>query len=84
MEGNSLLRISRSVKKIGLCCECQFPLTVGEDLVSRRGLVSKLIICCTNTACNNEVALSDPYSPEAKSLNARSVLAMREYWKRAF
>ena len=51
---------------------------VREDLVTRRGLVSKLRICCTNTACNKEGVISDPYASDTKSLNARSVLGMRK------
>ena len=52
-----------------------FPVSpIKEDLVSRRGLVSKLLICCSNTACNNETAVCDPYLPESKSSNARSIL----------
>ena len=41
-------------------------------------MVSKLTICCTNTACNAEAAVSDPYFPESTSLNTRSVLGMQE------
>ena len=67
-------RFSQAVNKIGVCCVCLFPLNAKEDLVSRRGLVSKLLICCSNTACNNEAAVCDPYLPESKSLNARSIL----------
>ena len=42
-----------------------------EDLVTRRGIVSKLVISCTNTACNKEAEISNPYSSDAKTLNAR-------------
>ena len=59
------------------CSVCLSPCTLEEDLATRRGLVSKLVIRCTNAACGKEVVLSDPYSQEAKSLNARSVLGMR-------
>ena len=47
----------------------------------RRGLVSKLTVCCTSTACTNNAAVSDPYVSDAKCLNARSVLGMREIGK---
>ena len=40
--------------------------------------MSKQRICCTNTACNKEGVISDPYASDTKSLNARSVLEMRE------
>ena len=70
-------RFYRAVSDIGLCSACQAPLTLRNDLNSRRGLVSDLRICCTNTECNNEVKVSDPNSPEAKALNLRSTLSMR-------
>ena len=54
---------------------------VRENLVTRRGLVSKLSICSNNTACNKEGVISDPYASDTKSLNARSVLGMREIGK---
>ena len=40
--------------------------------------MSTLKICCTNPECGKESKISDPYSSESKSLNARSDLAMRE------
>ena len=67
---------SRAVSNIGLCSVC-LALTLRHDLNSRRGLVSDLRICCTNTECNKEEKVSDPYSPEAKALNLRSALSMR-------
>ena len=70
--------LSQAVGKMGVCSECFSPLTVREDLSTRRGLVSKLAICCTNTECGREAKVSDPYSSETKSLNTRSILAMRE------
>lgn len=70
-------RLSEAVTEIGVCSGCGSPLTFREDLVSRRGLVSKLMICCTSSVCNREVKISDPYASNAKSLNARSVVAMR-------
>jgi len=68
---------SGAVSEIAVCSPCASPLTVRENLVVRRGLVSKLMIC-TNTAYKNEAVLSDPYASEAKSVNTRSVLGMRE------
>ena len=53
------------------------PLTIIHDLAGRRGLVSDLQVSCTNTVCSTEVKISDPRSPKAKALNARSVLGMR-------
>ena len=70
--------LSQAVSEIGVCSVCASLLTVKEDLVARRGLVSKLMICCANTACNKEAAVSDPYASDSKSLNTRSVLGMRE------
>ena len=64
------------MSNIGLSSAC-LALTLRHDLNSRRGLVSDLRICCTNTECNKEEKVSDPYSPEAKALNLRSALSMR-------
>ena len=61
-----------------MCSACSSPLTAREDLVTRRGLVSNLRICCTNTACNKEGVISDPYASDTKSLHARSILGMQE------
>ena len=54
-----------------MCSACGSPLTLGEDLVTRQGVVSKLVIGCTNTACNKEGEISNPYSSDAKTVNAR-------------
>ena len=40
--------------------------------------MTKLLICCSNTACNNEAAVCDPYLPESKSLNASSIFAAQQ------
>ena len=40
-------------------------------------MVSTVMICCTNTACNNDEAVSDPYAPDVKCLNARSVMGLQ-------
>ena len=61
-----------------MCNVCGFSLILREDLATKRGLVSKLVISCTNTACSNEAAFSDPYSAESKSLNVRLILAVQE------
>ena len=41
----------------------------------------RLLICCTNSVCNREAFVTDPYSKESKSLNTRSVLAMQTIGK---
>ena len=55
-----------AVGEIGVCSVCHSALTVKEDLVTRRGLVTKLTICCTNTACSREARLSDPYTLQSE------------------
>ena len=67
----------QSLSETGKCPTCRSPLTLREELATRRGLVSKLMTSCTNTACDYEIVMSDPRSEGAKSLNARSVLGMR-------
>ncbi len=66
------------VSEACVCSVCTSPLVVMEFLDQRKGLVSTMMICCSNIKCGKESKISDPYSPETKSLNARSVLAMRE------
>ena len=70
-------KLSQAVSEVGVCSVCGSPLMLGEDLVTRRGMVSKLVIGCTNSACNKEAEISNPYSSNAKTLNARSVMGMR-------
>ena len=67
--------LSQAVSEIGMCSVCKSSLTLRESLVSRRGIVSKLVICCT--VCDKKAVISDPYAPDAKQLNSRSVMAMR-------
>ena len=61
--------------EIGLSSVCKSSLALRESLVSRRRIVSKQVICCT--VCDKKAAISDPYAPDAKQLNGRSVMAMR-------
>ena len=65
MEGHRLVScedLSRAVSEIGKCSACRSTLTLREDLVRRRGLVIKLVICCTNSVCSKEAVVCDPYS----------------------
>ena len=58
------------------CSACKTQtLTVGESFAGRRGLVTDLFISCLN--CSRKYSLSSPYDSQAKTLNRRSVLAMR-------
>ena len=79
MKGYLLLAVkdSQAVSGMGVFCILISP-DIREDLVTRRGLVSKLRISCTNTARNKEGVISDPYASDTKSLDARSVLEMQE------
>ena len=71
-------RLSQAVSEIGVCSACSSPLTCkgGFGYYERIGIKAK--ICCTNTACNKEGVISDPYASDTKSLNARSVLGLQE------
>ena len=69
-------RLSGAVSEMGVFYILISP-DIREDLVTRRGLVSKLMICCTNTACNKKGVISDPYASDTKSLNARSALGSK-------
>ena len=80
MKGYRLIRceeLSQAVIEIGVCSACGSSLTFQEDMVTRRGIVSKMSICCTNSECSKTTMISNPYDSDAKHLNARSILAMR-------
>ena len=55
------------------------PLAVVEDRNQRRGLVSKLSICCS--VCGKSSAITDPYQKRDLETNTNSVLAMRAIGK---
>ena len=81
LKGNRIVdceNLEQAIGSIGLCNDCKSPLALSEDLATRRELVSKLAICCTNAECNKEALISDPYSKSSKSLNTISVFGMRE------
>ena len=54
---------------------CSVPLTVREDRSCRRGLVSKISICCT--VCGKKSSVTGPYHAEDVVVNSRAHLAMR-------
>ena len=70
LEGYRLIHCE-TLSRAGICTGCRAPLTLKDDMVTRRGLVSKLPISCTN--CDNEAMVCDPYISETKSLNTRSI-----------
>ena len=55
------------------------PLAVVEDRNQRRGLVSKLSICCS--VCGKSSAITDPYQKRDLETNTKSVLTMRAIGK---
>ena len=80
MKGYWLIRceeLSQAVIEIGVCSACGSSLTFQEDIVTIRGIVSKMSICSTNSECSKTTMISNPYDSDAKHLNARSILAMR-------
>ena len=68
--------LSIALSHLAKCCKCASSLELTEDLSCRRGLVSRLSIQCSNTACGAKAQVCDPYS-NAKHLNGRLVLGMR-------
>ena len=66
-----------NLDKDGQCPYCHAKLTLTEDFSCRRDLVSDLKVVCMNSECEYKIVLSNPYSSMAKSLNRRSILAMR-------
>ena len=64
-----------SVSRRASCNVCNSPLTVKEDLVSRRGICTKLSLSCTNLYCaGSDDAFCDP-SKHSKAYNTRFILA---------
>ena len=55
------------------------PLAVAEDRNQRRGLVSKLSICCS--VCGKSSAITDPYQKRDLETNTKSVLGIRAIGK---
>ena len=81
MIGKRLIDCQMMQSAIGdlLCPEkgCQSPVTVCENLALRKGLVTTIKLVCTREKCPYERCLSNPSSPLATTVNAKSVLAMR-------
>ena len=80
MSGYHLVRcqtLASAIREVGKCRTCESPLTVGEELGCRRGLVSRLSLQCSNPDCSVMAHLTDPYSDEVKALNCSSVVGMR-------
>ena len=50
-----------------------------EDRQCRRGLVSRVAICCM--VCGKQSFLTDPYPSEDQTVNTKSILAMRTIGK---
>ena len=61
-----------------LCPKCSCPVVFQETLGARKGLVSKLVISCTSSACQEKArVIQDPKSAEDAALNIRAILGMR-------
>ncbi len=70
-----LIRMSSLKTAVSVFSCCGSPLTVTEERKSRRGLVSKVSICCT--VCGKKSLVTDPYREEDLAVNSRSILGMR-------
>ena len=77
MAGTRFLNCQTILEAIGdlHCPECDSLVAVHEDFGARKGLVTKMMIACTN--CEFERFLSDPGSSQGTEVNYKSVLAMR-------
>ena len=76
MHGYCLIKLSDVKREVGKCSACSCPLSLREDLGCRRGLVSRVLIMCSNPAYDKKQYISHSNNEDAKSLNARSVLEM--------
>ena len=70
-----LIRMSSLKTAVSVFSCCGSPLTVTEKRQSRRGLVSKVSICCT--VCGMKSLVTDPYREEDLAVNSRSILGMK-------
>ena len=80
LEGNHIVEckgLVRAVSALAVCNGCRAALTVTESLSTRRGLVSRMSLCCSNPECSREALITDPYSKECTDLDTRSVQGMR-------
>ena len=69
-------KVSAAIANNMLCNVCKMQtLTVQESFTGRRGLVTDIHVSCTN--CAKRCSLSNPYDADTKSVNTRSVMAIR-------
>ena len=60
MIGNRMMSceaVAKAVEKVGALCPCGFPLVLDESFACRRGLVSRMALCCKK--CSNKAYISD-------------------------
>ena len=70
-------KLDAGLSEIGVCVLCKNPLTLDETFTNRKGLVSKMSIVCSNSACSKSVVVSDPTSSEDCRLNDAAILGAR-------
>ena len=69
-------KVSAAIANNMLCNVCKMQtLTVQESFTGRRGLVTDIHVSCTN--CAKRCSISNPYDADTKSVNTRSVMAIR-------
>ena len=59
------------------CPDCFSPLKLCEGVRNRRGIVTKQWFECQSKRCTWQYTISDPYTPESKGLNCKSVFGSR-------
>jgi hypothetical protein len=70
-----LIKMGSLMRAVGVFSCCGSPLTICENRSTRKGLVTKISICCS--VCGKQSLLTDPYNEEDLKVNTRSVLAAR-------
>ena len=69
-------KVSASIANNMLCNVCKMQtLTVHENVTGRHGLVTDIHASCTN--CAKWCSFSNSYDADTKSVNTRSVMAIR-------
>ena len=64
-EDYHLVKMNSLQRAVGIFSCCGYPLIVTEDRQCRRGLVSRIAICCM--VCGKQSFLTDPYHAEGQT-----------------
>lgn len=75
--GYRLLKLEKIDMGLGELCVCKHCHSTLKLVGNRKGLVSRINIVCSNTACKKSILLSDPSSSEDTKINDAAILGTR-------